>query len=97
MCGLDGNSYCSAEMGSSAFDGFWKACASSPGGNRNPRVTAVVKTYWMYYYTYYVQVISAPECVLGLVWEFQILSDLEMYLKNSFARGVAVVLGVWSL
>lgn len=86
VCGFDGLSYCSAELGSSAFNGFWERCLALSGSSRNPRVTAIEKTYWMYYYNFYVGIISAPECLKDLLWEFSILNDLEMYTQGNCGK-----------
>lgn len=92
VCGFDGKSYCSADFGSSAFDEYWTKCEQE-GGSNNPIITAVERAYWEYYHDYYVYIISAPDCVKNLLWEFDILNDLDSYRSGS--DFIVALLGVY--
>lgn len=90
LCGLDGFKYCSAEIGSSAFDEYWEKCFEKQGSTHDPKITAVEKAYWDYYYNFYIEIVSAPSCVKSLLWEFSILDDLDGYRKSSFSQFILV-------
>jgi hypothetical protein len=85
ICGFDGNSYCSPDIGSNAFDEYWAQCNSQEGSTQDPKLSPVQKAYWDYYFNYYVQIISAPSCLKTLLWEFEILSDLAKYTQYSLS------------
>lgn len=76
VCGLDGLKYCAAEIGSNAYDEYWENCYSE-GSVSDPKISAANKVYWDFYYSHYIDIVSAPDCAKGLLWEFQILSDLD--------------------
>jgi hypothetical protein len=86
LCGLDGLKYCVAELGSNAYDEYWKKCLEHAGSATNPKISNVEKTYWDFYSEIYVQVVSAPPCLKELLWEFRVLKDLDRFRMESFGK-----------
>lgn len=91
-CGLDGLKYCAPEIGSNAFDEYWENCYTEGSAN-DPKISAKSKAYWDFYYGFYVEIVSAPDCAKNLLWEFQILSDLDA-LRNTSGSMILELLAI---
>ena len=95
LCGLDGLKYCVAELGSNAYDDYWDKCLTGDGSATDPKISAAEKEYWDFYARFYVEIVSAPECVKELLWEFMILKDLDAIRKKSQASIMGSSGWVW--
>lgn len=87
-CGLDGYYYCVPEKSSAALDGYWKECDYMKNRTNDATVDSRVKEYYDFYTHYYVEIVSAPDCLERLLLEFKILGELEEFMNGS--RGVVI-------
>jgi hypothetical protein len=76
LCGLDGNSYCQPELGSSLFDFYWSDCEAHNNTLSRGELQVMVNMLL----SYYVYTISPPKCMVNSIPEIKLIRELAVEL-----------------
>lgn len=85
-CGLDGKYYCQPNPSDEPFQEFWSAC--------DQEGHVVLDSFFQYYklkHELYVEMISAPDCVPKLIYEFSKLSSTAPQYSAAIVLAASVL------